>query len=191
LSATKVGIRRISYLSGAGVSPTETFPVAQAKWQAEEAIRESGVPFTIWRATWFMETLLKLVRFGIITVPGSGNDGAHWVAGDDLGRLVSTAFRTLESAGKALYVFGPRYRTLMEAARIFRDIAHPGKRILKAPLGVMVAVGSLIPNREMWFGAQMMRYLNRVGEPGDPDETNRLLGAPEITIEQFSRTAKA
>ncbi len=184
----KTSIKRISYLSGANVNEKTTFPPSRAKWLAEEALRGSRVPVTIWRATWFMESLRKLVRFKILVIPGRGTTAVHWIAGRDLGRLVTKSMQVKDSAGKTLWVFGPKLHTLREAVRIYRDVCFPKHLVIKIPLSFMNAMGVLLHNHEMWFGSQMMRFLQEVGEEGDPSETNDLLGASTTTLEGFARS---
>lgn len=183
-------IKRISYLSGTAVSSVVDFPPSKAKWQAEEAIKKSEVPYTIWRATWFMETLTKLVRFGTIALPGGGKPSAHWLAGRDLGKMVAEAFRNEEAVNKTFYLFGPDELTLGEAARIFRKTAYPGRPIVSAPLPVVTEMGKSLNNWEMWFGAQMMKFLKQVGETGDPSEARRILGSCETTVAEFAEQVK-
>lgn len=184
----KTSIKRISYLSGANVSDKAVFPPSRAKWLAEEALRGSGVPVTVWRATWFMETLRKLVRFRFLVIPGSGNTAVHWISGSDLGRFVARSMGIEETAGKTLWAFGPRMHTLNEAVRIYRDNCYPGYLIFKMPLGMMNAVSRILRNREMWFGAQMMSFLQVVGEEGDPSEADELVGTAMTTVEDFANS---
>ena len=185
-AARESGIQRISYLSGTAVGRDVKFPPSQAKWQAEEAVRASGVPYTICRATWFMETLHKLVRGHFIAIIGSGKSRAHWLAGEDLGRMVARSFAMEEAANKVFYAFGPELLSYREAVKIFRRICHPGKMIVSMPTGIAIAMGNII-NRELWFGAQMIKFLDQTDEIGDPDEANRILGSTTTTLTEFLR----
>ena len=184
--AKETKIKRISYLSGTAVSQDVKFPPSQAKWQAEEAIRTSGVPYTIWRATWFMETLTKLVRGFFIAIVGSGESRAHWLAAQDLGKKIANSFKAEEAVNKVFYAFGPELLSYKEAVKIFSDISHPRKLIITMPIAVAIALGRVI-NRKMWFGAQMLKFLDCVGEVGDPAEADRILGAATTTLTEFLR----
>jgi uncharacterized protein YbjT (DUF2867 family) len=57
-TALRFGISRLTYLSGNSVQKENTwfYPV-RAKYAAEKAIRTSGIAYTIFRASWFMESL--------------------------------------------------------------------------------------------------------------------------------------
>ncbi len=50
--AAFAGVRRLLYVSGAGAAPDAKRHWFRAKWRAESAIWQSGIPFTIIRPTW-------------------------------------------------------------------------------------------------------------------------------------------
>jgi NADH dehydrogenase len=51
-AAREAGVGRLLYLSGAGAAPDAKRHWFRAKWRAETAVRESGIPATIIRPTW-------------------------------------------------------------------------------------------------------------------------------------------
>ena len=51
-AARRAGVRRLLYVSGAGAAPDATRHWFRAKWRAEEAVRGSGIDWTILRPTW-------------------------------------------------------------------------------------------------------------------------------------------
>jgi len=51
-AAREAGVRRVVYLSGAGAAPDAKRHWFRAKWRAEEAVRGSGMTWTIIRPTW-------------------------------------------------------------------------------------------------------------------------------------------
>lgn len=56
--AAQTGVNRVIYLSGALASAKTAYhPQQRAKWQAEQALERASVPFTIFKPTFFMETL--------------------------------------------------------------------------------------------------------------------------------------
>ncbi len=186
-AAKESGLQRISYVSGAGVGSAQTFPPAQAKFQAESAIRGSGVPFTIWRPSWFFETLQETVKAGVVLQLGSGVVLAHWLAGRDLGVWVARSLADDRAAGKIFYAFGARLTAYAEVAQTYRRICHPRKPLVVVPVGMVSLLGQLTANHKMWFGAQMFRYLENSPEVGDPTELYELLGPSETTLEAWCR----
>ena len=181
-------IKRISYITGAGVNADQTFPPARAKWLAEEAIRACGVPFTIWRPSWFFETLHKTVRFGSVGMLGKGNVQAHWLGASDLGGWIAKALNDERTANKTFYAFGSRNYSYKDIAQVYRDLCHPKMKILSAPIWFVSLMGSLTRNWDMWFGAQMFKYLENEPEAGDPSEAVQLLGELNTSIEEWCRS---
>lgn len=184
--AQELGIRRITYLSGTAVNPDVTFPPSQAKYLAEEALKSSGIPYTIFRATWFMETMTKLSKFIFLIIIGKGKSRVHWLAADDLGELIVKSLRTKEAENKTFYAFGPEVLSFNEAIEEYNKNLSPSKIILRLPTGLAIAMGKLFHNNEMWFGAKMLEFLDNVGETGEPAEMIRILGPTTITVKEFS-----
>src|SRR4030042_6985571 len=57
------GVNRISYISGATVAEeNQWFPMVNRKFLAEKAIREAGIPATLFFPTWGMDGLLLLLN---------------------------------------------------------------------------------------------------------------------------------
>lgn len=182
-------VRRITTITGVTVCAENTwFPLIRAKLDAENALRESGVPFTIFRATAFMEMLLNLVQGSVAMLIGKQTASWHFVAAADYAAMVASAFDTELAAGKTLYVHGPEAWTIPQAVERYRDLCAPQARLVRVPfwvLGIMARMPSRRKLREI--GLPMMRYLAQVQELGDPSEANALLGAPTTTLEQWCR----
>lgn len=187
LAASKQ-VPRITYLSGAATFEENAwFPMVRAKLQAEQAIRESGVPYTIFGATHFMESLPMAVRGNRATIVGKQPHPLHWLAASDYARMVSRAFQRPEAANKRLFIYGPDALTMPEAIRKYCSIVHPDIKVSSVPIGLLAAIGRLSLNPELRFVAGLMRFFEKVGEGGDPTEANELLGAPTTTLEQWCK----
>ena len=93
-AAAKASIQRITYLSGTSVTKENIwYAGTKAKFEAEAAIRASGVPYTIFQAAFFMETLPRFVRGTRASILGNQPHPWHWVAADDYARMVSKPTR--------------------------------------------------------------------------------------------------
>ncbi|MDQ3460574.1 MAG: NAD(P)H-binding protein [Deinococcota bacterium] len=184
--AAEQGLSRLSFLSGmyAGEAFADA-PAERAKAKAEEAIRRSGVPFTIFKPSYFMETLPRHVQGRYAVVLGRQPHPLHMVAAGDYARMVSSAYRKPEAANKSLYVFGPEAVTISEALRLYTSLAEPGKRVMVAPLPLMSALDTIFMGRRLARTLALMKVMQRVGEVGDPSEANRLLGAPATTLHSW------
>ena len=51
-AAVLAGVRRLVYVSGAGAAADASRHWFRAKWRAEEAVRGSGITYTIFRPSW-------------------------------------------------------------------------------------------------------------------------------------------
>ena len=182
-AAAKAEVQRISYLSGAASFEDHAwFPSVGAKLAAEAELRKSGVPYTVFCPTHFMETLPMFVRGGRATIIGRQPHALHYVAAADMARMVSRAFAEPRTAGKRLYVFGPESMTMREALEVYCAALAPRLKISTVPTWVVGLVGRVSGNPETRFAAELFRFFERVGEGGDPTEANDLLGAPTTTL---------
>ncbi len=187
-AAARAGVGRITYLSGASVFEENCwYPGTRAKFQAEAAIRQSGVPYSIFNATWFMESLPKLVRGNRAFVFGRQPHPIHWVAADDYARMVSRAYATPEAANKRFFIYGPEAYTMREALTRYCAIVHPNVTVTSMPLWLAWIIARLGGRAELKVVLPFFRYCEQVREGGDPSEANTLLGAPTTTLEEWSR----
>lgn len=186
-------IQRITYLSGASVCPENCwYAGTRAKYQAEKAIIASGAAFTIFRAHYFMESLHNFIHGGRALLIGRHPHPYPFVAADDYVRMVAGAMAMPEAADKTLYVCGPQTITMRQALETFCRIAHPEARLMYLPLPVAGLIARLGNRKELQAALPFFRYCQKaeVLLSGSPDEANRLLGAPETTLEDWSQKQK-
>ncbi|MEU0504140.1 NAD(P)H-binding protein [Nocardia sp. NPDC005998] len=136
-AAAKAGVRHLVYI---GVIGADKLPIGyfKAKFAAEQAIVESGVPFTILRAAQFHDLALKTARAmaksPIVPAPG----GIDWQPVDSrevAARLVeltrgAPAGRVPDLVGPTVYSMAELIRGYLQAEgkrRIFLPVRVPGK----------------------------------------------------------------
>jgi uncharacterized protein YbjT (DUF2867 family) len=183
-------ITRITSLSGASVVEENCwFPETRARLGAEQAIRESGVPFTIFKASWFMESLEKFVHGKRAFVFGKPVKPWHWVAAADFARMVSAASALPAAENKTLFVYGPEAYAIGAALQRYCAIACPDVRLTPMPFWAAQTMAVVGRRQELKATLPFFRYCERVRthEAGTPDEANALLGAPTTTLEQWSK----
>jgi uncharacterized protein YbjT (DUF2867 family) len=185
-AAARFGVGRLTYISAASVRPERGwFYYTRAKLGAEEAIRTSGLSYTIFRASWFMESLPWFVKGKRAFLIGRQRAPLHWVAAGDYARMVSQAYRTPEAANKVSYVYGPEVLPMLDALRLYCSIVCPGTKVYTTPTWLVGLTGLLTGNAKVRDGARMMAYYKGVTEEDDPTEANVLLGAPTTTLRQW------
>lgn len=190
--AKKKGIKLIGYVSGASVSEQNRwFWMTDNKFKAEQSIINSGIPYIIFRPTWFMESLGLMVRNGKAMLIGKQPNPSHWLAAEDFGRMVATAFQKTEAHNHIFYCYGPEKLLMKNALEKYTKSLYPEiKKISSVPIGMMKFIAFLTGKKEMKMAASMFGYFEKVGESASNEETNEILGAPEITLDKWIKNQK-
>ena len=155
-------------------------------WRSAIArIKGSGIPYTIFYPTNFMETLPQRHMLGrTFVMTGWSRKRNWWITGSDFGRQVARSFALPEAANREYAVQGPEPVSYSEAARRFALAVE--KRRLTLPLFFVHVAGIVSPS--MRFNGRIMRTVLRYPETLRAEETWRDLGRPSTTIEEFART---
>jgi NADH dehydrogenase len=188
MAAARAGVRRLTYLSGISARPeNREFAPAAAKLAAADAIIASGVPFTIFRPSWFFESLRLFVRGKSAATLGGRRVKFRWLAADDYADIVSRSYDQSETVGKTLDLLGPVPMTMLEALTRYCAIAHPELRPRTMPIWLARTVAVLTGNRTLKNVLPAMSYFDQPHDEGDPSEANRLFGPPRTTLEEWAR----
>jgi uncharacterized protein YbjT (DUF2867 family) len=185
-AAAAAGVSLLTYVSGNLVRQEygPKLPEHRAKIAAEDALRASGVPYVIFRPTYFMENLPRHVQGRLALTIGRPRP-LHMVAAADFAAMVSRAGNVTAIANQEVVVFGPEPLTIQEALRVYRDVVRPELRCVTVPIPVMAAANRLLMGGKLTGPLQLMQLLERVDERGDPTITERWLGAPTTTLQQW------
>ncbi len=147
-AARTAGVRRVVYISGAGAAPDAPRHWFRAKWRAEEAIRGSGITYTIFRPSWIygpgdrsLNRFLGFTRW-LPFVPqiGNGRQILAPVFVDDIGALVGDALTASAADNATLEVGGPETLTMDAVIREALRVLHRRRPILHAPVVLMKLV---------------------------------------------------
>ena len=171
------GAPRFLYLSGVTVSPEATETWNRAKWQAEEAIRGSGLDWTIVRSSWTFgpgdAALNRIIGYSdvlpFVPIFGGGNERLTPVFVDDVGRLFAHLLAEPEASRDiTLPLGGPDEMTMNEFLRLVlevmgrrRPILHVPKPLGKAPAMVL----QYLPSRPLSPGAVDFSSQGGVADP--------------------------
>ncbi|HMB23450.1 MAG: SDR family oxidoreductase [Chloroflexota bacterium] len=187
--AQESGVSRVTLLSAYAVHPAKAdTPESRAKFKGEQALKASGVPYTIFRASWFMESLPLFIQGKSISLIGNQIHPLHWIAAEDYARMVSQSYKTGETLNKELYIFGPEAYTMGEAMKIYAKSV--GVKVAPISTTMLAVLGMLTFNAEWKSMAILMRHYERWGEDGSAEEANRLLGAAQITLQEWCEKKK-
>lgn len=185
--AKRQGINIISYVSGCTVSEENRwFPMIDNKFRAEQSIIHSGIPYFIFRPTWFFESLPLMIRNNKATIIGKQPNPYRWIAANDFARMVCNAFLNPDERNKIFYIFGPKQYLMKDLLFEFCKIHHPDiKKVNSVPLGFMKFLSAIMAKKELKNAVQLFSYFEKVKEFGDSKETDLLLGKPEITFQNW------
>jgi NADH dehydrogenase len=141
-AAADAGAEHVVLLSALGASPDHPMELYRMKHRAEEALRASGLAWTVLRASAFMETWAMLVgepllRTGRTTVFGRGRNPLNFVSAHDVAAFVELAVTDPALRGATVDVGGPENLTFREVVATFERETGRRGRTRHVPLPVM------------------------------------------------------
>jgi NADH dehydrogenase len=150
-AAGVAGVGRFIGLSGVGAASDAAYHWLRYKWDEEQAIRDSGVPFTIFRPSWVYGpgdvSLNRFLGFArmlpFIPVIGDGKTVLNPLFIDDLARHVAVAVGTTEASGRQYENGGPDRLTMNEIVRAALRAAGKRRFLFHQPKPLMKAVASV------------------------------------------------
>jgi len=154
-AAAAAGVRRAVYISGAGAAPDAKRHWFRAKWRAEEAVRGSGLTWTIIRPTWIYGpgdiSLNRFLGFArvlpVVPMTSLGSQPLAPVFIDDAARLAADALEADAAANQVFELGGPEVMSMRQVIARSLRVAGIRRPILPAP--------SLL----VWLAAWPLRYL--------------------------------
>jgi NADH dehydrogenase len=108
-------IKKIVYISGLGINDITTFGYFISKLKAEKLIINSGLDYTIFRASYIVGTndpltqnLKRQTKHGVIVIPGSGSYRLQPILIDDVCQIILTAALDKKLSNKIIDLVGPK-----------------------------------------------------------------------------------
>ena len=162
--------------------------VFNSKKSSIERVKKSGIPYTIFYPSNFMENLISegMKRGNKLNfIKASVNHKSWWIAGEDFGRNVAQAFLTEKALNQEYPVQGPEALTMQEAAQKFVG-AYSKERLSvgSMPYGVLKFLGYFIP--QMKFVSKLMNVMINNFVTFESQKTWDQLGRPQLTVEAFA-----
>jgi NADH dehydrogenase len=150
-AAKQAGIKRFILMSAMGARHDPAFPYFEAKWQSEQAVKTSGIPWTIFRSSvifgpgdGFINTLADLIRKApIIPVVGSGQTKFQPVFVKEVAECFVKALDDPATAGQTYELGGPDTFTYEGLLDVIAAKLGKQKRKIHVPVGLMKPVVKL------------------------------------------------
>ena len=125
-SCKNAGIKKIIFISGLGVSKSNQSDYFISKYKAEREIMNSGLDYTIFRASYIMgksdhltKALLKQMKKGIIIIPGSGKYRLQPIFVLDVAKIILEAVLEKKFSKKILDLVGPQNISFEDFVKLF------------------------------------------------------------------------
>jgi NADH dehydrogenase len=120
------GIKKIIFISGLGVSKNNQSDYFVSKYMAEREIMNSGLDYTIFRASYIMgktDHLTKIlsmqIKKGIIVIPGSGKYRLQPIFVLDVAKIILEAVLEKKFSKKILDLAGPQKISFEDFVNLF------------------------------------------------------------------------
>jgi uncharacterized protein YbjT (DUF2867 family) len=156
------------------------------KHRAVEEIKKSGIPYSVFYPSTFMETLDKqMLQGNRLMLAGKSESPMWFISGKDFGMQVAWAFKKAGPENQEYSVQGPEPFTFDEAAAIFREnYKKASLKIMKAPLMPFKLMGMV--NQKLNYTANIIEALNKYPEKFESQKTWQELGKPTTTVAQYA-----
>jgi len=120
------GIKKIIYISGLGVSKNSTSSYFASKYKAEREIINSGLDYTIFRASYIIgntdhltKSLSKPMTKGVIILPGSGKYQLQPIFVEDVAKIILKSILEKKFSKTILDLVGPRKISFEDFVKLF------------------------------------------------------------------------
>lgn len=191
-AARTAGIRRIGYISSIiiryqGMNGFRWWAF-DVKQEAVRLIKASGIPYSIFYPSCFMDSLYGTQRTGrFILLVGRSDVRPWYIAAHDYGKQVVQALRLAQDNQNQEYVIqGPEAVTQHQAAKRFVAAYRKKKlAVFTAPPLLLKLSRLFSPMAD--YGWHITEALNNYPETFEAGQTWADLGTPDTTLEQFAK----
>lgn len=176
-AAAAAGARRYLHMSALGTRAGARARYHQTKWAAEEAVRASGLEWTIFRPSviygpgdGFLSLLAGMVgRLPVVPVIGDGRQRLQPVPVEHVAAGFARAVRVEASVKQTYTVTGPDAVSMIELLEMIGAVMHRRVRLVRIPLGLIRPVARLVhrvPSFPVTPDQLLMLEEDNTGDPG-------------------------
>jgi len=192
-AAKKTGIKRIAYLSSLiknyeGMNGFKWWAF-EIKHAAVNAIKKSGLNYSIFYPSTFMECLDKQMLQGTRLMLAGKSEAPMWfIAAKDYGVQVAWALKKAGDSNQEYVVQGLEPYTADEAAKVFIQNVKSKIKIMRTPLAPLKYLG--IFNQRVNYAFHICEALNKYPEKFESENTWNDLGKPSTTLADYAASLK-
>ena len=186
------GIKKIIFISGLGVSKSNQSGYFVSKYKAEREIMNSGLDYTIFRASYIIgktdyltKALSKQMKNGIIVIPGSGKYRLQPIFVLDVAKIILEAVLEKKFSKKILDLVGPQKIRFEDFVKLFTK--NTSVKIKK--INLESAYDEAKRNPRSVYGLESLNIL--VGDyTSDGKQLKKLSDVKLTTVREFLQTSR-
>ncbi len=193
-AAKQAGIRRFLQMSAMGSRHDPRYGYFEAKWQAEQAVESSGIPWTIFRPSVifgpgdeFINTLAGLVRIApIIPVVGDGKSKFQPVSVLEVAASFVKALDDPATAGKVYELGGGQIYDYEQMLDVIAAKLGKRKPKIKVPIGLLrpvVQLAKSLPQALRPPVTEEQLKMLAIDNASANSATAELIGRPPLKLE--------
>lgn len=133
-AAQRAGVRYLIYLSTLGASPNSRFPMSRDHYESEGFLKETSVPHTILRDSFYSELAVKMFNEeGVMKGPG-GQGKVSWVGREEIAEAAAKLLAGDEPLLGTFLMTGPTALSLSETAALIGSMKNQSLRYEDEPV---------------------------------------------------------
>ena len=186
------GIKKIIFISGLGVSRSNKSDYFVSKYKAEREIINSGLDYTIFRASYIIgktdyltKALSKQMKKGVIIIPGSGKYRLQPISVSDVAKIILEAINEKKFSKKILDLVGPQKMSFEDFVKLFTK--NTSVKIQK--INLESAYDEAKRNTRSVYGLESLNIL--VGDyTSDGKQLKKLSDVKLTTVAEFLQSSR-
>jgi NADH dehydrogenase len=186
------GIKKIIFISGLGVSKNNQSDYFISKYNAEHEIINSGLDYTIFRASYIMgktdyltKALSMQMKKGTIIVPGSGKYRLQPIFVLDVAKIILEAILEKKFSKKIIDLVGPQKISFEDFVKLFTK----NTRVKIKKINLDDAYDEAKRNTKAVYGLESLNIL--VGDyTSDGKQLQKLSNVKLTTVREFLQTSR-
>ena len=186
------GIKKIIFISGLGVSRNNKSDYFVSKYKAEREIINSGLDYTIFRASYIMgktdyltKALSKQMKKGTIVIPGSGKYRLQPIFVLDVAKIILEAILWKKFSKKIIDLVGPQKISFEDFVKLFTK--NTSVKIQK--INLESAYDEAKRNTRSVYGLESLNIL--VGDyTSDGKQLKKLSDVKLTTVTEFLQSSR-
>ena len=186
------GIKKIIFISGLGVSKNNQSDYFISKYNAEREIINSGLDYTIFRASYIMgktdyltKALSIQMKKGTISIPGSGKYRLQPIFVLDVAKIILEAILEKKFSKKIIDLVGPQKISFEDFVKLFTK----NTRVKIKKINLDDAYDEAKRNTKAVYGLETLNIL--VGDyTSDGKQLQKLSNVKLTIVREFSQTSR-